>query len=222
MIATVKTGHVDGIITINVAEADDAEREKRRLAMNEPYRTVLGHLRHESGHFYWDQLIRGGESAVGFRELFGDADADYSSALQEYYRIGPAADWQTRFVSAYAAAHPWEDWAETWAHYLHITDTLETAAECGLVLRPRRNALPKARPRFSLDDLADVAFDQIISEWFGVSFLLNNLSRGLGQKDLYPFVLSQPAIEKLCFVHEICTTARSPIVQTPPSLQPSA
>jgi hypothetical protein len=204
-IATFQTGHADGIITINVAEADDAEREKRRVEMNEPYRTLLGHLRHESGHFYWEQLIRGGTWAVDFRSLFGDESADYAAALQTYYRDGAPADWQSRFVSAYASAHPWEDWAETWAHYLHITDTLETAAECGLAIRPRRGELPEARPQFSFDGLAEVPFDRIINDWLGVTFLLNNLSRGLGQKDLYPFVLSQPAFEKLRFVHRLCT-----------------
>ena len=202
--ATVKTGHADGIVTINVAEADDAEREKRRLAMNEPYRTLLGHLRHESGHFYWDQLIRDGEQIADFRELFGDDREVYAASLQSYYRDGPPGDWQSRYVSAYAAAHPWEDWAETWAHYLHITDTLETAAECGLALRPRSQQLPTARPVFSLDRLTDTPFDQIISDWLGVTFLLNNLSRGLGQKDLYPFVLAQPAVEKLRFIHRTC------------------
>jgi hypothetical protein len=37
------------------------------------------------------------------------------------------ANWQKSFISKYATSHPWEDWAETWAHYLHIMDMLETA-----------------------------------------------------------------------------------------------
>ena len=135
----VLTGHADGVITINIAEADDAERERRRAAMHEPYRTLLGHMRHESGHYYWDRLIRGTTSDLdAFRAIFGDERADYAAALARYYQTGRPADWQDQFVSAYASAHPWEDWAETWAHYLHMVDTLETAAACGLSLRPRR------------------------------------------------------------------------------------
>lgn len=203
----VKTGHADGVITINVAEAHDAEREKRRMAMQEPYRTLLGHLRHESGHFYWDQLIRDSNSIDEYRELFGDERADYGAALQRHYQNGPPADWQLRFVSAYATAHSWEDWAETWAHYLHLTDTLDTACECGLVLRSWKKELPKARPQFSLQDAAALPFERVISDWLGVTFLLNNLSRGLGQRDPYPFILSEPAIAKLEFVHRICAGA---------------
>ena len=140
------TGHADGVITVNIAEADDAERERRRTAMHEPYRTLLGHMRHESGHYYWDRLIAGTPELDEFRSLFGDERADYAASLSTYYERGAPADWQERFVSAYASAHPWEDWAETWAHYLHMVDTLETAAACGLSLTPRRRdepALPK-------------------------------------------------------------------------------
>src|SRR6202011_5238904 len=39
-------------------------------------------------------------------------------------------------VTPYASAHPWEDFAETWAHYFHMVDTLETATAFGLRLRP--------------------------------------------------------------------------------------
>ena len=118
----VMTGHEDGLITLAVAEADDAEREARRARMGEPYRTLLGHFRHEVGHFYWDMLIRDGDRTHDFRAIFGDESDDYKAALRRHYADGPPSDWQERFVSAYAAAHPWEDWAETWAHYLHIID----------------------------------------------------------------------------------------------------
>ena len=133
------TGHSDGVITVNIAEADDSVREKRRHQMHEGYRTLLGHFRHEVGHYYWDRLIDDARS--GRRrsaKVFGDERADYDQALQAHYKEGPPADWQARFVSAYASSHPWEDWAETWAHYLHMTDTLETALDCGLSLRPQR------------------------------------------------------------------------------------
>ena len=149
----VLTGHDDGVITLNVAEADDVERERRRVRLHEPYRTLLGHFRHEVGHYYWDRLIKDSPLIDDFRERFGDERQDYSQALQQHYDQGPRIDWQQQFVSAYASVHPWEDWAETWAHYLHMTDTLETAAACGLTLRPRRADEPMLKsppPRFPL------------------------------------------------------------------------
>ncbi len=203
----VMTGHSDGVITVAIVEADDAEREKRRVSMHEPYRTLLGHFRHEIGHYYWDRLIRGSDRLSRFRELFGDERPDYGAALQAYYKSGPPADWQNRFVSAYASSHPWEDWAETWAHYLHLTDTLETASECGLVILPNRNDARPVRLRYSTERQGQIKFDEMMSDWFAVTYLLNNLSRGLGQKDSYPFVLMDPVIDKLRFIHEVCTTA---------------
>ncbi len=200
------TGHANGVITINVAEADDAEREKRKSALHEPYRTLLGHMRHESGHYYWDRLIASGPRLEAFRAAFGDERADYGQALQAHYEQGPATDWPQRFVTAYASAHPWEDWAETWAHYLHMVDTLETAAACGLSLRPRRRDEPSF-PRLSTDAVAapDTPFDRLIDSWFPLTYALNNLNRGMGHADAYPFVLSQPAIDKLRFVHDTIT-----------------
>jgi len=141
----VATGHANGLITINIAEADDAEREKRRVRLHEPYRTLVGHMRHEVGHYYWDRLVRDAPRLERFRELFGDERKDYAQALQAHYMDGPPTDWQECFVSAYAASHPWEDWAETWAHYLHSTDTLEIAAASGLSLRPSRSDEPSLK-----------------------------------------------------------------------------
>ena len=127
---SILTGHHSGTITLNVAEADDDERARRRIALGEPYRTLVGHLRHESGHFYWDQLVRdGGDRLEEFRRVFGDERADYAAALDAHYAKGSdLGDWAENHVSAYAASHPWEDWAETWAHYLHMVDLLETSA----------------------------------------------------------------------------------------------
>jgi hypothetical protein len=209
----VLTGHNDGVISINIAEADDAEREKRRVQMHEPYRTVLGHFRHETGHYYWDRLVSGGDRLEGFRRLFGDERADYDRALAEHYRNGPPSDWQQRFVSAYASAHPWEDWAETWAHYLHMADALETAVACGLSLQPARPGEPALEPDAALRT-GRSAFDPMIDSWLTLTYVLNNLNRGLGLPDGYPFILSRPAIDKLRFVHE---TARA---NAPPSDAP--
>lgn len=207
--AQVLSGHAGGVITINLAEADDAERERRRLELHEPYRTLLGHFRHESGHYYWDLLIKDSPSLDAFRELFGDERSDYGNALQDHYNQGPPPDWQQRFVTAYASSHPWEDWAETWAHYLHMVDTLETAAACGLSLQPARpdepalNAAPAAMTQVK-------PFEDLTDQWFPLTYVLNNLNRGLGLPDGYPFVLSSPAIEKIRFVHETIH-ARHPV-----------
>jgi hypothetical protein len=206
---SIMTGHLGGTITLNVDETDDVERERRRNAFREPYRTVLGHLRHESGHYYWDRLVRDGNRLYDFRDVFGDDRADYQSALDNYYAFGPANNWQSAFVSAYASAHPWEDWAESWAHYLHIMDTLETAAACGLTLKPRRSD----EPAVALTDLNKGVmrgpFESAIASWYPVTYLLNSLNRGLGLPDPYPFVLSDAVVAKLRFVHDTVVQARA-------------
>ena len=199
----VMTGHDNGVITLNTAEADDAERERRKNRLGEPYRTLLGHMRHESGHYYWDRLILQDGDVEAFRAVFGDERQDYGEALAAHYRNGAPADWQSAFVSAYATSHPWEDWAETWAHYLHILDTLEMAAHCGLRLRPLRRGEPSLPA--PLPEPADYEgpFERVIDSWLPVAYLLNNLNRGLGQPDAYPFVLSPPVIAKLRHVHDV-------------------
>lgn len=203
----VLTGHANGVITINANEADDAERERVRNQLHEPYRTLLGHFRHEIGHYYWDRLIANGERLAAFRELFGDERQDYGEALQRHYDNGPPADWQQNYVSSYSTAHAWEDWAETWAHYLHMYDTLDTAAACGLMLKPRRGDEPTLKTPPPKPERAE--FDLMIANWFPLTYVLNNLNRGLGQADAYPFVLSTIAIEKLRFVHETIRAPRS-------------
>ncbi len=200
---SVLTGHDDGLITINIAEADDGEREKRRLQLGEPYRTLLGHFRHEVGHYYWDRLIKDSPLCQEFRKFFGDERADYAQALQRYYKDGPAADWPQRFVSAYASSHPWEDWAESWAHYLHMADTLETAEGCGLSLKPRRKDEPTLNPTLISADGQPNSFERMTQAWFSLTYVLNNLNRGLGLQDGYPFVLSVAALEKLGFIHRV-------------------
>ncbi len=205
--APVMTGHDHGVITLNMAEADDAERERRRLMMHEPYRTLLGHFRHEIGHYYWDRLIADTEWVEAFRSLFGDEREDYGEALKRHHEQGAPGDWADSFVSAYASAHAWEDWAETWAHYLHITDTLETAIASGLSLRPRRSNEPALTPNIKVVGKRSASFDELIDRWFPLTYALNNLSRGMGHQYIYPFVLSPPAIDKLHFVHDVITEA---------------
>jgi hypothetical protein len=200
--APVLTGHKDGVITLNATEADDVERERRRLQMHEPYRTLLGHFRHEVGHYYWDRLIRSSNRLNEFRAHFGDEREDYGAALKRHYEKGAPADWQERFVSAYSSAHAWEDWAETWAHYLHIIDTLETAIGSGLSLRPLRADEPILTPDLKSRHCGANAFDIMIGQWFPLTFVLNNLNRGLGLPDAYPFLLQPVVIEKLRFIHE--------------------
>jgi hypothetical protein len=198
----VMTGHCNGVITLNVAEADDTERVRRRVAMHEPYRTLLGHLRHESGHFFWDRLIRGTERLPAFREMFGDEQADYGAALQTHYQNGAPADWSESFVSAYATAHPWEDWAETWAHYLHMVDLMETAASYNTrVVVPGEEAGEAEEVADPFEE-KQVDFDQLVDQWVPLTLLVNSLNRSLGQDDAYPFALSPQALKKLRFVHD--------------------
>jgi hypothetical protein len=196
----VLTGHANGLITINAAEADDATREKMRVDMNEPYRTLVGHFRHESAHFYWDKLIRDSQWLEPFRREFGDDRADYQAALDKRYQEGPPPDWQDRgFISAYASVHPWEDWAETWAHYLHMLDTLETAHAFGLALG---NGL-EVRLELSSPE-------QMFEDWARLTFALNSINRSMGISDLYPFVLSAGVQRKLAFIHRLLRTGTKP------------
>lgn len=203
------TGHANGVITINIAEADDIEREMARKAMEEPYRTVLGHFRHEIAHYYWQVLIENSPYLEGFRQLFGDERADYGQALQTHYSSGPAADWRERFISAYAASHPWEDWAETFAHYLHIMDTLETAYAFGLSVQPTvldkqsELSVKLKKDPYELED-----FTKVISWWLPISFAMNSLNRSMGLNDPYPFVIPPKVIEKLGFIHSLCLRFR--------------
>ena len=194
----VMTGHAEGVITLNVAEADDAERERMRGKLGELYRTLLGHFRHEIAHYYWDRLIANSPDLEAFRRAFGDERQDYAQALQAYYANGAPADWAEHFISAYASSHPWEDFAETWAHYFHMIDTLETANAFGLVVKPKLSKGMAARIDF---DPPHADLDRIIESWLPLTFAVNSINRSMGAPDLYPFVVSGPVIEKLGFVH---------------------
>ena len=203
----VMTGHDNGLITIALAEAIDAKREQRRVAMGEPYRTPLGHFRHETGHYYWDRLVRDGARLDACRTLFGDERADYSSALQAHYANGAPPNWQDRFVSSYASSHPWEDFAETWAHYLHIVDTLETAAAYGLSLQPKLGRREEMFTKIDFDAYEAVDIDSLMVAWLPLTSAMNALSRSMGTKDLYPFILSVAVIGKLGFIHDLMRSA---------------
>ncbi len=189
------TGHSQGLITINLAEADDVIRENTRELMGELYRTPLGHLRHESGHHYFEKLIKNTKWIDSFRKLFGNEDLDYQQALNDFYANKNLSDWNHNYISAYAEAHPLEDWAECWAHYLHMTDTLETAYAFNTIEKSATN----------------MPIEQEIQNWTKLTTVLNELNRSMGLKDAYPFILSNTVIKKLNFVHQVIDPKNKPI-----------
>ena len=198
----VMTGHDNGLITLAVREADDAVREKVRGEMGEPYRTLLGHFRHEIGHYFWDRLVASERGWLeAFRALFGDDRQDYGQALQKHYDEGAPADWADSFVSIYATTHPWEDFAETWAHYLHIVDTLEMASEFGMEVRPKgdRDGELTTRIRFNPYEANNNKTNNNTKQPF--TFAMNSVNRAMGMRDLYPFILSPVGVDKLGVIH---------------------
>ncbi len=199
----VMTGHDNGLITLALDEADDAEREKRRAVMHEPYRTLVGHFRHEVGHYYWDVLVRDGGLTEACRAIFGDERADYGAALEAYYANGAPPNWQDNFISAYATSHPWEDFAETWAHYLHIVDTLEMARAFGLYVHPRLAEPGELDAHVTFDPYLAREPSALIETWLPLSNALNSLNRTMGLQDIYPFILSPPVVEKLSAMHDL-------------------
>jgi hypothetical protein len=204
----VLTGHDEGLITLNIEEADDVTREKIRKEMHEPYRTLVGHLRHEVGHYYWDQLVANTPNIYGYRELFGDERNDYDEALKKHYENGPRKDWPTSFVSAYASVHPWEDWAETWAHYMHMLDTLSTASSFGLSAQSVVMPFIPFTPDFLWEQGADKeCFLSLVNSWLKLTAVLNELCRSMGQPDFYPFTLPAATIRKLHFIHSLIQTS---------------
>ncbi len=221
----VLTSHGNGLITLNVEEANDAIRERTRQELHEPYRTLLGHFRHEIGHYYWDRLVAGTPWHDKFRELFGDERDDYAAALQRNYQSGPAPDWRDRHISAYASVHPWEDWAESFAHYLHLVDSLDTALGFGMC----GDDIEAEVEPFTLEDLYDPhdadakRVLSLVNSWMELVTALNELARSMGQQDFYPFVMSRPVLRKLHFIQLVvksergAETARRPAAATSPS-----
>jgi hypothetical protein len=202
----VLTGHHNGVITLDLAEGDDVHREQLRVEMDEPYRTLLGHFRHEIGHYYFYRLVGPSQAySQRFRELFGEPDADYQEALDRHYNEGAPPGWDDDYVSSYATMHPAEDWAETFAHYLHIRDALDTAAAFGFA---------PAGATFERRVLGPSGFDTIIDMWLPLSWALNMVNRSMGKDDLYPFVLPPAVLEKMHFIHTIIDE----ITSEPPKL----
>lgn len=200
----VMTGYARGKITINIAEANDSERERRRSVMREPYRTLLGHFRHEIGHYYWNRLVRDAPAAEAFRTLFGDERVSYRDSLRRHYAEGAPERWALGSVSPYATSHPWEDFAETFAHYLHIVDALDTASEFGIGVHPRHLTDPAALSvEIDFEPQHAASIQPLIQAWLPLTFAINNLNRSMGQTDFYPFVLSPTVVDKLGFVHDL-------------------
>lgn len=201
------TGHDNGLITLNLIEADDAARERIRRQMGEPYRTLVGHFRHEIGHYFWSRLVEFSPDLQPFRNLFGDERVDYAAAMQAHYNTPPPADWEENYVSAYATMHPWEDFAETFAHHSHIVDTLSTIGGFGMRLDPLPAAVEGA-PDSVIDFdpyRADTAM--LTGRWIPFAFAINEINRSMGQPDLYPFRLSPGVVLKLDFVNRLVAFA---------------
>ena len=193
---SVITGHADGVITLDLAESDDVHREQLRVSMAEPYRTLLGHFRHEIGHYYFTVLAETGKARSAFEGLFGDPDLDYQAAIDRHYADGAPAGWETTYVSSYATMHPAEDWAETFAHYLHIRDTIDTAAAFAFAPAGATLDRPLAGP---------MGFERIIELWVPLTWSLNMINRSMGHADLYPFVLPPAVLDKMRLVHRLVT-----------------
>lgn len=219
----VMTGHASGLITLNVEEADDAKREKIRHDMREPYRTLVGHFRHEIGHYYWDKLVAGTVWHEPCRALFGDERMDYGAALRANYEKGPPDDWRSRFISAYASCHPWEDWAESWAHYLHLADSLDTAIGFGF---DGKKLKIEAEP-FATSDLYAPHhpnaehFLAYVNAWLRLTQAMNELSRSMGQPEFYPFSMPGAVLRKLHFIHLVVTGQTEYAVPPVPRLEES-
>ena len=198
----VSIGHANGIITLDLAETLDAYREQLRVRLGEPYRTMLGHLRHEIAHYYqW--ILLSDEQWERCRGLFGDERASYQDAIARHYKEGAPEDWAASFISEYATMHPWEDFAETFAHYLHISGTLNTAAAAGVILSADRVPGIVDHDIVPEGDYRALGLDRMLEDWRWLSLMFNRVNRAMGQRDLYPFVLTAPVIEKMRFVHEL-------------------
>lgn len=200
----VQTGHQNGLITINLAEADSVHREWIKKKMSEQYRTLIGHFRHEVGHYYWEILVnKQADIRNRFREIFGDERADYSQALDTYYQTQAPSNWQQNYITKYATAHPWEDWAETWSHYLHIMDAVETCYYFGLDIHPKIETNIFLESKATVNPYRETDFEKILNTFVPITFALNSFNRGMGISDVYPFVITTAIKQKLSFIHQL-------------------
>lgn len=208
----VTIGHANGVVTIDLVETLDDHREALRIRLGEPYRTMLGHFRHEVGHYYQWVLVEQTAWIDECRELFGDERASYSDALDRHYRSGAPAGWEETYISEYATMHPWEDFAESFAHYLHITDMLSTAAAGGLVMHADRVDGLVAADIVPRESYAGSPMSEMMTDWHWLSLMFNRVNHAMGKGDLYPFTLVEPVQRKLEFVHRVVTDpARRPV-----------
>ncbi len=190
--ADVTMGHASGLVTINLAEADTSERVRRREMLGEPYRTLIGHFRHEIAHFLFERLCERDGFLSAFRAMFGDETRDYGAALAEHYQNGPPPGWQNAHVTPYAAAHPHEDWAETAAHAMHLCDITDSFLAAGL------GKADAPGPDFDAYRATDPV--ALIDAALAIGVALNHVNRAVGQPDIYPFVNSDETRKKLGFV----------------------
>jgi hypothetical protein len=206
--APVYTGHQEGEITINLAEADDVARTRARIQLGEGYRTLLGHFRHEIGHYYWTRLVAPKPKRLReFRQLFGDERQDYQAAQQRHYQEGAPANWAEHCISAYASMHPWEDWAESWAHTMHMIDTLETAQSFQLQIGDAPVPSVELPGTPAAADSGARKADRLINDWMRLAVGMNALNRSMGLRDAYPFVLTEPIRAKLRWVYQLMLAA---------------
>lgn len=204
----IMTGHANGVITILLREADAASREQAKQVMNERYRTLIGHLRHEVGHYFWEQLISKDQDALqSFRSIFGNEEENYNNALKKYYETGAHPNWSHSYISKYATSHPWEDWAETWAHYLHIMDMVETAHYFGLKVNKKTFSknmkIAPSKDPYTIED-----FEIIVQTCVSLSFVVNSINRAMGIPDVYPFLITKVVLDKMKFVHQLLLPKR--------------
>ena len=200
----VKTGHDNGLITLNIQEANAAHREFIKEQLHERYRTLLGHFRHEVGHFYWDALIKPNQDILNeFRSIFGDDTEDYGQALQNHYKNGAPANWRDSYISSYATMHAWEDWAESWAHYMHMMDMLETSYSFGIEIDPELKKVTSLDVSCDFDPYEGADIEKIIKHYLPLTYVVNSLNRSMGHQDAYPFIVSEPVIKKFKFIHKV-------------------
>ena len=203
----VTIGHAGGVITIDLVESLDDYRESLRVRLGEPYRTMLGHFRHEVGHYYQHVLVESGSGADRYlddcRSLFGDERASYGDAISRHYKFGAPDGWHEAFISEYATMHPWEDFAECFAHYLHITDTIDTSREAGMVLRADLVRFSAPRDIAPLESYDDVPIERLLFDWRWISLFFNRVNTAMGKNPLYPFEIPEPVVAKLGFIHRV-------------------